>query len=345
MRFSLFAVPSFAYHLPDDPPPSPQSSNCNMDVDSISDLPTPQKQFSRSQADSIPPPPSAERDVFHLLQTRRDALAKAAGTLSDPAPKFGHPVFDHSGPREYPPALPHPPVCGLADYAAGRRPSSIPLPRASAAQRPRPPPIPRAPVAQRPPPGRPSTAILLTNAKLERAVDIKMEKTKAISNIFHSLKGKCYVCWAWTGRLRPNDHPPFTPECSPVPVDEVTHYRGWIDMKKDLTKRFPKYQYCHPCGASQKYPPQGHPEFKTREKIFCPFSDFTYQIMWHVLHIPSVWSAARHDFVDLPVVPMSRADFITWCLRVRDIDCYYNGLELFLWFVNNHSNLIIPYKQ
>ena len=68
-----------------------------------------------------------------------------------------------------------------------------------------------------------------------------------------------------------------------------------------------------------------------KEKQQCNLEDFVIHIVWYVHHHHHWWPAACQRFQIVDADP-NATQFASWLNRVDGVDCFWNGLELALWF-------------
>jgi Helicase conserved C-terminal domain len=165
------------------------------------------------------------------------------------------------------------------------------------------------------------------------------EKVKILARVTEVVKGHCPVCWAWKKRLRPKttDHKLFS-GCADA-GEHVGYVYGWLDFKKEIRKKLPKYQYCYNCGLPQgKLLPSSHPAFEQGSTVTaCPLNDFGALVLWHIFHHEETWEAACRGISEIGTIK-TLGEFQVWVSQKTGQDRFWNGLELILWFMGQREN-------
>ncbi|KAG6834775.1 hypothetical protein H0H93_007508 [Arthromyces matolae] len=185
----------------------------------------------------------------------------------------------------------------------------------------------------------PSVAIQLDTARYTVLKKSKIGKVKELSAMTNMLQGHanignhcyCFICWAWKDSLivKSASHTFFI-HCKSKEDGYIKHGFGWVDLKKRI--QFPKYKYCFRCGLPQgEFAPNSHPTFKAGEKNSCPFDDLVVVLCWYIINTPVIWHAACNTFSAITVTtPLN--DIAKWLGKEESPQCFYNGLELVLWY-------------
>lgn len=159
----------------------------------------------------------------------------------------------------------------------------------------------------------------------------KIDKSNFLNRVTSILVGNCIVCWCHSGTIRSKHEQPFGPICKQSGWSN--NMIGWMDLKKLI--RFRPYEYCWKCQLPQEkeFQPKAHVDLSSgaKGKKQCNLEDFVIHVVWYVRHDDRWWAAACQRFGNLEVNP--NADRLAvWLNRVEGPDCFWNGLELALWF-------------
>ena len=169
----------------------------------------------------------------------------------------------------------------------------------------------------------------LDQAQFSEIQKCKMQRARNLNRMAEYLKGYCVVCWASNDALKSRGHRMFI-DCYSS-SGYVPYAFGWINFKKE-TFSFPKFTYCFSCGFPQEpdLRPKSHAPVEDIGKI-CGFQDFVVLLVWYIKHKEEVWKGAMNQFSALKS-DMSLDEYSTWCSKTTGSGCFYNGLELVLWF-------------
>lgn len=143
------------------------------------------------------------------------------------------------------------------------------------------------------------------------------------------LRGKCALEFAVHGHIMAH----------PTPMDFRCIKHGlpntsWLSFKKEFRDAFAPFTYCYRCGLPQKSlmaeEPACHADVP-KGRGLCPFSDFIFIVVHCIWHTP----ATRADMIQNFGLPkaLDYNGFIEWAKKENMLaGCYYNALEVFLWF-------------
>jgi hypothetical protein len=178
----------------------------------------------------------------------------------------------------------------------------------------------------------PSMGVEIEAAFYNSQVACKMSKVEVLTSMTRFLAGKCFVCWARTGNPnvpKTKDHHFFF-SCRLPNERFITNGGGWMALKKRIHFQVP-YSHCFKCGLPQgEFMPPTHPEFIAKEKLVCPFEDFTAVLAWAVFLDEKLLKEASKFFTELKP-KMKTEDFYTWINEGEGPESFYNALELVMW--------------
>jgi superfamily II DNA helicase RecQ len=187
--------------------------------------------------------------------------------------------------------------------------------------------------------GHEQSMAILMDAEYARNQTLTLKsKVELLARMTEAVRGHCPVCWAWKKRLtkRTAEHKPFT---SCVDQGEWVEYAyGWLDFKRGIRAKFPKYEYCYNCGLPQgKNLPTSHPAFEQGTQVAsCPLNDFGALVLWHIFHHVETWEAACMQFAELGGIA-TVVELTSWATQKKGQDKFWNGLELILWFMDQRE--------
>jgi len=176
----------------------------------------------------------------------------------------------------------------------------------------------------------PSMAIQMDAALHKSLLVTKTGKFKLLNGMARHLFGKCFICWAWKNRIeeKPSNHHFFV-HCRES-GEFLDGAMDWMNLKKML--KFKKYEYCFNCGLPQEeHLLTCHPIFKKGQRLVCPLEDFVAVLCMFIFRDKKLMKEAQKSFPDLKS-NMSLQDFAMWANREIRADCFYNGLELVIWY-------------
>lgn len=169
-------------------------------------------------------------------------------------------------------------------------------------------------------------------ARVQRTNDWKqkrLNKSATLDHFMTTFGGKCPVCLVTGSHLVPA-HALFD-DCSSA---AAIPRQGWLAFKRNFV--FEKYSYCYSCGMPQDRnfngeSPACHRTVPWGKGSFCPWSDFICLVLWSTWYSQDIRAEALQSF-QLPE-DLSFVNFCDWVnAEDKQSGCYYNGLEVFLWF-------------
>ena len=182
-----------------------------------------------------------------------------------------------------------------------------------------------------PPNAEPSVNVLRDAAFATGMLQVKANKAAFLQQVCTVLQYSCAICFIHTGKIKPLHQKVLGKECGIQGYQK--NISGWMDLKKLI--RFPEYMYCYRCQLplQDQYRPSQH---STTGSGDCSFDDFIIKIIWYIRQRPVVWTLAKAAFSTLGSNPTNK-EFASWLGRHSGPDCFWNGLELVLWYLKQRK--------
>jgi len=186
----------------------------------------------------------------------------------------------------------------------------------------------------------PSTHVLMDAANAAAPIQELQRKVQVLNNALHQTRDCCVICWVvHRTKIPPHQNvKEFFSTC--FRKGSLQDMTGWLTMKKTI-RLPPPLTYCFACGIpARPYRPFHHGDLMGTDQ--CLFNRWTILIVWTIWLRDDIRVKARNAFADMPERQrgnevQSRNDLQGWYSRVRGEGCFYNGLEVAIWFCEQRA--------